>query len=115
MQEETLSESGPVGADLHQGFVVAISIRAKEGQGDAVGTILESLVAPTMAEPGVKIFAPYRSPEDDREFFVFELYRDAGGWQTHQETLHFKQAIERLLPLVSRRERLPYIPYIESR
>lgn len=37
---------------LNRGFAVAITIRAKEGEGDAVGAILESLVAPTMPSRG---------------------------------------------------------------
>ena len=49
-------------SDLNHGLVVAINIVAKEGDADAVGKILEDLVAPTMAERGVKIFIPYRLP-----------------------------------------------------
>lgn len=98
-------------AELNEGFVVAITIEAKEGEGDAVGAILAGLVAPTTAEPGVKLFLPYRSPADPRLFFLFELYRDEAAWGAHQETEHFKAAIAELLPRVARRERLPFVPY----
>ena len=60
-------------AELNDGFVVAITIEAKEGQADAVGAILGGLVAPTLAEPGVKLFIPYRSPTNPLLFFLFEL------------------------------------------
>jgi quinol monooxygenase YgiN len=98
-------------ADLNDGFIVAITIEAKEGQSDAVGAILEGLVAPTLAEPGVKLFLPYRSPTNPSLYFLFELYVDEAGWRAHQETRHFKAAIEELLPRVSKRERVPFVPY----
>jgi len=97
--------------DLNDGFVVAINIEAKEGQSDAVAAILESLIAPTTAELGTKIFMPYRSPENPTHFIIFELYVDADGWAAHQATAHFKAAIDELLPRVSRRERVPFVPY----
>jgi quinol monooxygenase YgiN len=85
-------------AELNDGFVVAITIEAKEGQADAVGAILGGLVAPTLAEPGVKLFIPYRSPTNPLLFFLFELYLNEDGWRAHQETEHFKAAIKELVP-----------------
>lgn len=97
--------------DLNDGFVVAIAIEAKEGEEDAVGALLQGLVAPTMAEPGVKLFLPYRSPINPGSFFLYELYVNEAGWQQHQETDHFKAAIAQLLPRTAKRERIPFIPY----
>src|ERR1700704_771552 len=99
-------------AELNDGFVVAITIEAKQGQGDAVGAILEGLVAPTLAEPGVKLFLPYRSPTDPLLFFLFELYPNEEGRRPHQKTEHFKAAIKELVPRAARRERIPFLPYI---
>jgi quinol monooxygenase YgiN len=65
-----------------------------------------------MAEPGVKLFLPYRAPDNDGRFFLFELYEDESAWAAHQETEHFKLAIAKLVPLVARRERVPFIPYV---
>jgi quinol monooxygenase YgiN len=98
-------------AELNEGFVVAITIEAKDGQGDAVGALLGGLVAPTLAEPGVKLFIPYRSPTNPLLFFLFELYVNEAGWLAHQETEHFKAAIQELVPRASRRERVPFLPY----
>ena len=100
-------------ADLNTGFVVAIAIEAKPGEEDAVGAILQGLVAPTTAEPGVKLFLPYRSPNNPASFFLYELYVDEAGWQQHQDTTHFKAAIAELLPRTATRERVPFIPYFE--
>lgn len=96
---------------LNDGFVVAITIEAKDAETEAVATILQDLVAPTMAEPGVKLFLPYRSPTDRALFFIFELYVDEAAWGSHQETPHFMAAIKELLPRVERRERIPFVPY----
>lgn len=102
----------PAAANLNEGFVVAINIVAKDGEGDAVADILERLIAPTMEEEGVKFFMPYRSPTDPNAFFVYELYRDAAGWDAHNESAHFQSAVEELLPKVDVRERVPFVPYV---
>jgi quinol monooxygenase YgiN len=98
-------------AELNDGFVVAITIEAKEGQADAMAALLGELVAPTLAEPGVKLFIPYRSPTNPLLFFIYELYVNEDGWRAHQETGHFKAAIKELLPRAARRERTPFVPY----
>ena len=98
--------------DLNEGFVVVITIEAKAGEEDAVGALLQELVAPTMAEPGVKLFQPYRSPRNPASFFIYELYVDEAAWLQHQETAHFKTIIPHLLPLIAKRERVPFVPYI---
>jgi quinol monooxygenase YgiN len=98
-------------SELNDGFVVAIHLEAKDGEADAVARICEELIQPTMSEPGVKLFLPYRSPTNPAHFFIFELYRNAEGWDAHQATPHFKQAIRELLPRLTRRERVPFVPY----
>ena len=63
-----MSEKAFTPAELNQGFVVAIEIVAKAGEEDIVAGALEALIKPTMAEPGVKLFLPYRSPTDPSGF-----------------------------------------------
>src|SRR6267154_2682738 len=87
---------------LNDGFVVAIMLEAKEGQADALAEILRVMTPPTMAEPGVKLFLPYRSPTNPLLFFVFELYVDEAAWGAHEATDHFKAAVKELLPRVRR-------------
>ncbi len=106
-----MEDAGLTFAELNEGFVVAIRIEARPGEEQAVGAILAGLVSATMAEPGVKLFRPYRSPTDPAHFFLFELYRDEAAWDAHQRTEHFKAAIADLVPRVARRERLPFVPY----
>jgi quinol monooxygenase YgiN len=99
-------------AALSEGFVVAIMLEAKDGEADALAGILRDMTPPTMAEPGVKLFLPYRSPTNPALFFVFELYVDEAGWAAHEATDHFKAAVKELLPRVTRRERVPFIPFL---
>jgi quinol monooxygenase YgiN len=106
-----MKKSSYTPSELNDGFVVAISIEAKPGQEDAVGALLQGLVEPSTAEPGVKLFLPYRSPTNPASFFLYELYVDEAGWQQHQETAHFKAAIAELVPRTASRERVPFIPY----
>ncbi|MPZ12458.1 MAG: antibiotic biosynthesis monooxygenase [Kiloniellaceae bacterium] len=107
-----MQESRFTPEELNDGFVVAINLEAKDGEAEAVASILKDLVAPTMAEPGVTLFLPYRSPTNTSQFFIFELYKNEQAWGAHQETVHFKEAIKELLPRVSKRERVPFVPYV---
>ena len=99
-------------AALNDGFVVAIMLEANPGDAEAVAEVLRALMPPTMAEPGVKLFLPYRSPTNPSLFFIFELYVNEAGWKAHERTDHFKAAIEKLLPRLARRERVPFVPFI---
>ena len=99
-------------AALNEGFVVAIMLEANDVDIDKVVDIQRWLTPLSMAEPGVKLFLPYQSPTNPALFFVFELYVDEAGWAAHQEAEHFKKAIPQLLPLLKRRERLPFVPFL---
>ncbi|PIL20261.1 hypothetical protein P775_09935 [Puniceibacterium antarcticum] len=99
-------------ANLNTGFVVSVRIVAKEGEADAVADILKSLVRPSMAEPGMKFFMPYRSPENPSEFFVYELYEDRAGWDAHNASPHFLNAVDELVAKAASRERIPFIPFV---
>jgi len=97
---------------MNDGFVVAIMLEANEGDVEKVLEIQRWLTPLSQAEPGVKLFLPYQSPANPALFFVFELYVDEAAWAAHQETPHFKKAIPELLPLLKRRERIPFIPFL---
>jgi quinol monooxygenase YgiN len=47
-------------------------------------------------------------------FFVFELYVNEAAWGAHEATDHFKTAVAQLLPRVTRRERVPFIPFLPN-
>jgi quinol monooxygenase YgiN len=110
-ERERMTETTFTPTQLNEGFVVAIEIVANAGEEDAVARALHAMVAPTMAEPGVKLFLPYRSPTDPASFFIFELYQNEEGWAAHQRTDHFNAFVETTLPRVAKRQRVPYVPY----
>ena len=87
------------------------AIVAKPGEEEAVARGLEVMIEPTMAEPGVKLFLPYRSPSNPRAFFIFELYVEEKSWADHQQTDHFRGFVEKIVPRLEKRERVPYVPY----
>ncbi len=101
-------------ASLDQGFVVAIMLEAKDDHAEALAEILRVMTPPTMAEPGVKLFLPYRSPANPSLFFVFELYVNEAAWAAHEATEHFKIAVKEILPQVTRRERIPFVPFLAA-
>lgn len=106
MEQKTLTL-----AELNDGCVVAIEIVAKAGEEEAVAEALEALVAPSMAEPGIKLFLPYRSPTDPKAFFIFELYQCADGRAAHEATDHFKAFVAATLPRIETRRLVPYLPF----
>ena len=101
-------------AALNDGFVVAIMLEAKECESEALAEILRVMTPPTMAEPGARLFLSYRSPTNKSLFFVFELYVNEATWGAHEATDHFKAAVKELLPRVTRRERVPFIPFLKD-
>lgn len=105
-------DDNPAAKNLNDGFVVMVRITAKEGQADAVAAILESLAAPSMAEPGMKFFMPYRSPDDPSQFLVYELYENAAGWDAHDASPHFRAAVDDLVAKAAHRERIPFVPFV---
>lgn len=98
---------------LNEGFVVAIRIEAKEGCENRLAALLTELTGPSNAEPGIKVFLPYRAPEDPKQFFIYELYRDEAAWGEHQATAHFKAALPELQSLSAKRERVPFVPFVQ--
>jgi quinol monooxygenase YgiN len=106
-----MKKSSYTPAELNEGFVVAINIEAKPGFGDRMAAVLQGLVAPTMNEPGVKLFLPYRSPANPLQFFIFELYVNEAGWAEHQASEHFKAVVGDIVQWAARRERVPFVPY----
>ncbi len=99
-----MSFNAPLAAILNVGFVVAIKIVAKEGEAVGVAEILKQLVGPSMAEPGMKFFMPYRSPTDPSSFFIDELCESEAAWDAHNNSVHFKTAIVDLVPKCAIRE-----------
>ena len=91
-------------------YVLAATWRAKEGEEEAVGRIIERMVPLSRAEPGCRMFVAHRSVDDPRTFFLYEQYDDEAAVKAHSETEHFKEhVLGDAVPRLESRERAFYI------
>jgi quinol monooxygenase YgiN len=104
----TLTKSA---APAHGRLALAVKWEARDGEADAVADVLRRMAAAVKSEPGTLLFWPHRSPSNDREFFLYELFADDGAFAAHQETEHFKALVlGEALPKLAKRERVPFVP-----
>ena len=89
-----------------------ISWVAKPGEAAAAAEILRRMAAEVERnEPGALVFQAHRSPANDHEFFLYELFADEAAFAAHQQTPHFKSLIlEQAVPKLAKRERVPLTP-----
>ena len=93
-------------------FVLAVNWTAKPGHENRVREILEQLGEASRQEPGVITYTAHVDPENPREFFIYEKYRDASGLEAHQETAHFKELVlEQAIPLLENRVRRQFTDF----
>lgn len=92
--------------------VLAVTWTAKPGNEDTVRGILERLGEASRQEPGCVTYTTHVNPENPREFFIYEMYRDADGLLAHQETDHFKELVlEKAIPLLEERVRKTFVDF----
>jgi quinol monooxygenase YgiN len=89
--------------------VVVARWQAREGEREKIESILHDLVQECRKEPGVRQFIAHRSHERPNDFLLCEQYEIAQAFVDHQQTTHFKRLVlERAVPLLAHRERLPF-------
>jgi quinol monooxygenase YgiN len=104
---ELIKDSAPAAGQL----ALAATWEAKEGEAEAVAEILRRMASSVKAEPGTLLFWPHRSPENERVFFLYELFADENAFLAHQQTDHFKSLVlGQALPKLARRERVRLVP-----
>jgi quinol monooxygenase YgiN len=92
-------------------LALAVKWEAKDGEGHAVADVLRRMATAVKSEPGTLLFWAHRSPSNDREFFLYELFADDAAFAAHQETEHFKALVlGEALPKLAKRERVPFVP-----
>jgi quinol monooxygenase YgiN len=70
-------------------YAVAVKWVAREGEEEAVRTILETFAPIVRREPACRLFLVHRAPDDPRTFYLYEQYDDEAGFQAHTATDHF--------------------------
>ena len=89
--------------------VLAVTWTAKPGNEGTVRSILEQLGEASRQEPGCITYTAHINPDNPREFFIYEMYRDNDGFEAHQESPHFKELVlEKAIPLLEERVRRTY-------
>ena len=90
-------------------YVIVARWWAREGESETIEKVLGELVPECRKEPGVKQFTAHRATGDPNEFLLYEQYVSEQAFMDHQQTPHFKSLVlERAVPLLARRERLPF-------
>lgn len=88
-------------------LALAVTWEAKEGEAETVASILGRMAEAVKAEPGTLMFWVHRSRENDRIFFLYELYTGEDALAAHQQTEWFKTLVlGDALPRLVRRERM---------
>lgn len=63
---------------------------ARKGKEDQLRALLESMLAPTHAEPGCKMYELYESDSNGR-FYLYETWESQAALDQHAATSHFKR------------------------
>jgi quinol monooxygenase YgiN len=69
--------------ESRESVVLYAEFTAKEDRSDEVEELLRGHVAEVRQEPGNLVFDAYRTRDDARRFFVFEVYRDLPSFEAH--------------------------------
>ena len=70
---------------------LAVTYTVKPGTEAEAEQHLRSLIAPSRAEPGCRMYVVHRSTEDPRTFFLYEQYDDQTALDSHLASPHFEQ------------------------
>ena len=112
LAEAGLAEAGladPRLADPRLAFAVTWDVR--DGEAAAATAIIARFVPEARGEPGLELLMVNQCSTNPGQFLFYEVFQDAAAFEAHQQTPHFKTMIlQQALPLLTRRERVQYIP-----
>jgi len=77
-------------------------LTARPGKADALRTLVESLIAPSRAEPGNLRYDLWADQSDPGCFVLDELYADSAANSAHRATPHYQDYLSRINDLASR-------------
>lgn len=90
-------------------FTVVWEVR--DGKADVAADIISRFLPEARKEPGLELVTINRSTTNPSQFLFYEVFRDAAAFEAHQQTPHFRKMImEEALPLLSKRDRMQYVP-----
>ena len=71
-------------------IAVVATFVAKPGHEDALEVLLQSIVAPTLKEPGALQYDLHRDIKESRRFVFYERWASEAALASHNETPHIK-------------------------
>lgn len=77
-------------------------LEAKKGKGDELWKILQTLIEPTLVEPGNIAYVPHRLLNNSDIFMFDEIWEDQKDLDRHFEQPHMHNIEERLNPLLEK-------------
>ena len=91
----TDDSAGSIHHPMSETRVIAKAV-PKSGQEQQVKQLLRDMVAPSLAEPGVKTYDLHQTLAGDA-FYLFEIYESQEVFQKHKASPHFVQ-LGKVLP-----------------
>jgi quinol monooxygenase YgiN len=90
-------------------YAIVARYFAQEGKDDEIAEILRSMIPIALGEPGCRMYAINRSPEDPRRFLLYEQYVDEAAFAEHAASEPVQRNIfGRVIPMLVSREREVY-------
>ncbi len=81
-------------------FAVTVTITLKPGARDAFLPVMLENARLSREEPACQQFDVCSDPDAPDTIFLYEIYDDAAGFQTHKETKHFLSFDSKIQDLV---------------
>ena len=82
-------------------FVLQVHARVKREYIDAFRDATIANAEASRREPGVARFDVLQQEDDPSHFQLFEIYRTREATAAHKETLHYRQWIETVTPMMA--------------
>ncbi len=79
-------------------FIVTTHLRARPGQETELKEALKKLVQHTREEPGTMSSVLHQSTENERAFFLYEVFKDQEAFEEHTVSIHFQETMQAIDP-----------------
>jgi arylformamidase len=74
-------------------YVVTAEWRAKAGAEERLAALCDELTKCSRQEPGNGFYEAHRSRDDGRRFHLYAEYLDAGSYQAHRDSEHYRRLV----------------------
>jgi autoinducer 2-degrading protein len=90
-------------------YAIVARYYAQDGKEEEVAEILRMMIPIALSEPGCKMYAINRAPDDPRRFLLYEQYVDEAAFASHAASEPVQRNIVgRVIPMLESRVREVY-------